>query len=148
MYVLYMLYVRTTRIPRIPRIISCDLSCDLGYHSSSYGSIGSIVACATSTNSLSSALSSCDTCLIRSVTAMTLTEIYITLRIPSRVQRINYNSCTCSRRKSLPFGRWRRPCLTPVRSKALMSLIKDCWAAATRALILVVSSPATRQCLA
>ena len=43
-------------------------SYNLGYHSSSHGSIGSIVARATSTNSPSSALSSCDTCLIRSVT--------------------------------------------------------------------------------
>jgi len=42
-------------------------SYDLSYHSSSHGSIGSIVAHAASTNSLSSALSSCDTCLIRSV---------------------------------------------------------------------------------
>jgi len=47
-------------------------SCDLGYHSSSYGLMGSIVARATSTNSLSSALSSYDTCLIRSVTAMAI----------------------------------------------------------------------------
>jgi len=43
-------------------------SCDLGYHSSSHGSMGSIVARATSANSSSSTLSSCDTYLIRSVT--------------------------------------------------------------------------------
>jgi len=41
---------------------------DFAYHSLSHSSIGFIVACATSTNSLSSALSSCDTYLIRSVT--------------------------------------------------------------------------------
>jgi len=68
MYMLYVLYVRTTRIPRILRTTSCDLLCDLGYYFSSHGSIGSIVAHATSTNSSSSALSSCDTYLIRSVT--------------------------------------------------------------------------------
>jgi len=44
------------------------LSYNLSYHSSSHSSIGSIVARATSTNSSSSALSSCDTYLIRSVT--------------------------------------------------------------------------------
>ena len=47
-----------------------SLSYDLGYHSSLHGSIGSIVAHAISTNSSSSALSSCDTCLIRSVTVV------------------------------------------------------------------------------
>jgi len=67
-YVLYVLYMCTIRIPRIPRTTSCDPSCDFAYHSSSHGSIGSIVAHATSTNSLSSALSSCDTYLIRFVT--------------------------------------------------------------------------------
>jgi len=38
---------------------------DFGYYSSSYDLMGSIVACATSINSLSSALSSYDTYLIR-----------------------------------------------------------------------------------
>jgi len=41
---------------------------DLSYHSSLYSSIGSIVAYATFTNSLSSALSSYNTYLIRSIT--------------------------------------------------------------------------------
>jgi len=64
MYVLYILYVRITYIPRILRTTLCDLS----YHSSLHSLIGSIVAYATSTNSLSSALSSCDIYLIRSIT--------------------------------------------------------------------------------
>ena len=51
------------------------LSYDLGYHSLSYSSIGSIIARATSTNSLSSALSSYDTCLIRSITSSAGTKI-------------------------------------------------------------------------
>jgi len=67
MYVLYILYIHTIYIPRILRITSCDLSYDFTYHSSSHGLIGSIMACATSTNSLSSALSSCDIYLIRSI---------------------------------------------------------------------------------
>jgi len=41
---------------------------DLSYHSSSYSSIGSVIAYATSTNSLSSVLSSCNTYLIKSIT--------------------------------------------------------------------------------
>jgi len=67
MYVLYILYIYTIRILCILCIISCNLLCDFTYHSLSYNLIGSIVACAMSTNSLSSALSSCDTYLIRSV---------------------------------------------------------------------------------
>ena len=43
---------------------------DFGYYSLLYSLTGSIVACATFTNSLSSALSSCDTYLIRSVTLL------------------------------------------------------------------------------
>ena len=68
MYVLYILYVRTMYIPCISRTTSCDL----GYHSLSYGLRGSIMACALSTNSLSSALSSCDTQLIKSVIKIAL----------------------------------------------------------------------------
>ena len=41
---------------------------NLGYHSSLYSLIGSIIAHTTSTNSSSSALRSCDTYLIRSIT--------------------------------------------------------------------------------
>jgi len=68
MYILYILYICTTYILRILRITSCDPLCDFAYHSLLHSSIGFIVARATSTNSLSSALSSCNTCLIRSVT--------------------------------------------------------------------------------
>jgi len=57
---------------RSVRSVRDPLSYDLGYHSSSHGSIGSIMACATSTNSSSSTLSSCDTCLIRSITILAL----------------------------------------------------------------------------
>ena len=64
------------RILCILRITSCNLSCDLSYYSSSYGLIGSVVAYTTSTNSLSSALSSCDTCLIRFVTLFRYTNLY------------------------------------------------------------------------
>jgi len=53
--------------PQIPRTKFRHVT--FGYYSLSYGLIGSIMACASSTNSLSSALSSCDTWLIRSVTA-------------------------------------------------------------------------------
>jgi len=48
-------------------IYTKSLLYNLSYYFSSRGSIGSIVAYATSTNSLSSVLSSCDTWLIRSV---------------------------------------------------------------------------------
>jgi len=64
MYVLYILYMRTIYIPRILRTTLCDLN----YHSSLHSLIGSIVAYVTFTNSLSSALSSCDTYLIKSIT--------------------------------------------------------------------------------
>ena len=64
MYVLYILYMCIICILRILRITLCDLS----YYSLSYSSIGSTMARATSTNSLSSALSSCDIQLIRFVT--------------------------------------------------------------------------------
>jgi len=68
MYVLYILYIRTICIPRILRTISYNLLCDLVYHSLSHSSIGSIIVCATSTNSLSSALSSYNTYLIKFIT--------------------------------------------------------------------------------
>jgi len=82
MYVLYILYMRITRILCILRIISYDLLYDLGYHSSSYGLIGSIVACAMSINFLSSALSSCDTYLIRSIT---LTSSFLSLSLKTSI---------------------------------------------------------------
>ena len=50
--------------------MSCDLLYDFAYYSLSYSLIGSIMAYAMSTNSLSSALSSCDICLIKSVTLL------------------------------------------------------------------------------
>jgi len=53
---------------RIPHITSCDLLCDFAYYSSLHSSIGSIIAHAISTNSSSSALSSCDIYLIKSIT--------------------------------------------------------------------------------
>jgi len=65
MYVLYVLYVG---VQCVYRIYCVQHHVTFGYHSSSHGSIGSIVVRATSTNSSSSALSSCDTWLIRSVT--------------------------------------------------------------------------------
>jgi len=68
MYVLYVLYIYTIHIPRILRTTSYNLSYNFAYHSLSHSSIGSIMAHATSTNSLSSALSSCDTYLIKSIT--------------------------------------------------------------------------------
>jgi len=49
------------------RVLSFSLY-NLSYHSLSHSSIGSIIVCATSTNSSSSALSSCDTYLIRFIT--------------------------------------------------------------------------------
>jgi len=67
MYVLYILYIYTTHIPRILRIISYNLLYDLSYHSLSYNLIGFIIACATFINSLSSALSSYDIYLIKSI---------------------------------------------------------------------------------
>jgi len=107
MYVLYILYIHTIRIPRILRITSCDLLCDLVYYFLSHGSIGSIVARATSINSSSSALSSCDTCLIRSVTILSLSEIillcsycvkkglvYIAIAAPSSRQPSSCSKCT------------------------------------------------------
>jgi len=54
--------VRSVRLVRDP------LSYNLGYYSLLQGLIGSIVAYTTSTNSLSSTLSSYDTYLIRSIT--------------------------------------------------------------------------------
>ena len=62
MYVLYILYIDIQRIYRVQRYVT------FGYYSSSHSLIGSIVVRAMSTNSSSSALSSCDTWLIRSVT--------------------------------------------------------------------------------
>jgi len=56
------------RILHILRTTLYNLLCDFSYYFLSYGLIGFIVVCATFTNSLSSALSSCDTYLIRSVT--------------------------------------------------------------------------------
>jgi len=56
MYVLYILYIYTIYIPRILRTTLYDFS----YYFSSYSLIGSIIVRATSTNSLSSVLSSCD----------------------------------------------------------------------------------------
>ena len=55
------------RIPRILRTTSCNPLYDLSYYSSLYSLIGSIMDYAISTNSLSSALSSCDTYLIKSI---------------------------------------------------------------------------------
>jgi len=66
--VLYILYVRTTCILYILHITLYDLLCDLNYYSSSHSLIGSIMIHAISTNSSSFTLSSCDICLIRSVT--------------------------------------------------------------------------------
>jgi len=57
MYVLYIMYIGTLGTLGTQGTSSCDFA----YHSSSHGLIGSIVARATFTNSLSSALSSCDT---------------------------------------------------------------------------------------
>jgi len=68
MYMLYILYIYTIYIPHILRTTLCDLLYDFTYHSLSHGLIGSIIVHATSTNSLSSALSSYNTYLIRSVT--------------------------------------------------------------------------------
>jgi len=79
MYVLYVLYIYTTRIPRILRITSYDLLYDVIYYSLSYGLIGSIIAYATSTNSLSSALSSYDTYLIKSIT-LTFSSLSLSLK--------------------------------------------------------------------
>jgi len=63
------------------------LLCDLGYHSSSHSSIDSVVACVTSTNSLSSVLSSCDTYLIRSVIKIELFKIAV--KISEVIYRLN-----------------------------------------------------------
>jgi len=57
----------TIYILRILRTTSCNLLCDFIYHFSLHSLIGSIIAYATSTNSLSSTLSSYDTYLIRSI---------------------------------------------------------------------------------
>jgi len=50
------------------RLVRDLLSYNLSYYSLSYSLIGSIMAYTTSTNSLSSALSSYDTYLVRSIT--------------------------------------------------------------------------------
>jgi len=80
MYVLYMLYIYTIYILHIPRTTSCNLLCDFAYHSSSHSLIGSIIARATSTNSLSSALSNYDIYLIRSIT-LTSSSLPLSLKI-------------------------------------------------------------------
>jgi len=82
LYVLYILYMRIIHIPRIMRTTSCDLLCDLGYYSSLHSLIGSIIAYAIFTNSLSSALSSCNTYLIRSVT---LTSSFLSLSLKTSI---------------------------------------------------------------
>jgi len=79
MYVLYILYIYITRIPRILCIMLCDLLYNLSYYSLSHGLISSIIAYAISTNSLSSALSSCNTCLIKSIT-LTSSSLSLSLK--------------------------------------------------------------------
>ena len=64
MYVLYILYVG---VQCVYRVYCVQRHVTFSYQSSSHGLIGSIMARATSTNFLSSALSSYDTKLIRSV---------------------------------------------------------------------------------
>ena len=76
MYVLYVLYVRFPRILRTLRTTSCDL----GYHSSSHGSIGSILdrACINQLASSDSSPSSRNIVLKASVTVrakITLTVV-------------------------------------------------------------------------
>jgi len=69
MYVKYIQYItRSLYTPRTSRTEFRHVT--FGYQSSLYSLIGSIVARATSTNSSSSALSSCDTWLIRSITIL------------------------------------------------------------------------------
>jgi len=79
MYVLYILYIHTTRIPRILRTTLCDLLYDFIYHFSSYSLMGSIMAYATSINSLSSALSSYNTYLIKSI-ILTFSSLSLSLK--------------------------------------------------------------------
>ena len=61
------------------RLVRDLLSYNLGYYSSSHSLIGSIVAYTTSTNSLSSALSSYDTYLIKSIT-LTSSSLSLSLK--------------------------------------------------------------------
>jgi len=89
MYVLYVLYVGVQPVYRVYRI---QRHVTFGYHSSSHGSIGSIVVRATSTNSSSSALSSCDTWLIRSVTKRVKKWIVeATMRLKTRDEVLHTN---------------------------------------------------------
>jgi len=80
MYILYILYMYIIHIPRIPRIILYNPLCDFAYHFSSHSLIGFIMAHTTSTNSLSSALSSYNTYLIKSVT-LASSSLLLSLKI-------------------------------------------------------------------
>jgi len=90
----YIQYVGTfstfSTFSTLVRLVHDLLLCDLGYHFSLYGSIGSIVARATSTNSLSSALSSCDTYLIKSITLDKVFKVIILIIIKDLVEIASY----------------------------------------------------------